>query len=103
MQVVKVDGVVYLAEEVEGDVLEGAIAIDGEITQDITAQEAAEFVMTENLGELLTMTLGTHSAVVKRDLNTKEEVLIATAEANMEISRDMAIKAVENRYFRENF
>lgn len=104
MKVVKVDGNVFLGNFAEG-VLSEAMEVNGSrgsLTADVRGQ-LGKYVMARNVGKLMEMQVGTHSAVASRDLTAEENIVLATAEQNLEVAKTQAVRNLENEYFEANF
>jgi hypothetical protein len=99
MKVVKVDGTLFLGDVVEGKVV-NALALSGAtLGTELSITVFANYLMAKNLGELMEMAFGTTSAFASRDLNVMEKHAFGNAEFSMGISKELAVRDLENMYF----
>lgn len=105
MKVVKVDGTVMLAANVDGGVVTDGMVINEKfVTMTLTKEVIYKYVARRNVQDLLgAMTIGTHSAVTSRDLKDEEILTVKMAEGHMDIAKVRAVRSLENEYFEGNF
>ena len=99
MKVAKVDGTVFLGEVVDGKVVDAIALNGGSLSTELDIVVFANYLMAKNLGELMTMEYGATSAFASRDLNVMEKHALGNAEFSMTVSKELAVKDLENMYF----
>jgi len=103
MQVVKIENDVFLADGIDGDTLENAMMVGSSLTTEISKRAFGDFLCAEHLGRLVTMSVGTQSAVATRELSEIELIRYQTAVSEFDVATDLATKKLVVHYFQANF
>jgi len=97
-KVVKVDGEVFVGK-LDGNQLSLAMPVTGDLTTELTRSQIGAYLTKKNLSELVTVGLGTTSAVMTRGFNDDELVLIAQAKMLFDRAERQAVLKLVNKEF----
>ncbi len=103
MQIVKVDGTVFLGELGDAGV-SNIMQIDNRfMSEDLGKAQVATYVKRKHLNKLTNIGFGTTSAVQHRELTDDEDQLFAVAKFSLDVAVKNAVKSLEVSYFEANF